>query len=170
MAYACPVCAFPQADPTHLAHHLAFTAMTGDDEHAAWLDEHAPGWGEDGPDALAQRVLPHADEVDGPGAATDAGEDHDHGEVSSPGDEPVPDHPSSVPDAAGRFQADDVDDVLREARDITRARRRDGDESDGDDQRAGGDEPDGGEESDGDANVGDDPNDEEDASSGSETE
>jgi hypothetical protein len=57
MGYACPVCSDPQADGGHLANHLAFTAMLGDDAHDAWLDEHAPGWGEMGEAELADVVV-----------------------------------------------------------------------------------------------------------------
>jgi hypothetical protein len=62
MGYECPVCATPQADARHLANHMAFTAVLGDDEHEAWLDEHAPGWAEAGEAELAPRVAEHAPE------------------------------------------------------------------------------------------------------------
>jgi hypothetical protein len=62
MGYECPVCATPQADARHLANHMAFTAVLGDAEHEAWLDEHAPGWGEAGEAELAPRVAEHAPE------------------------------------------------------------------------------------------------------------
>jgi hypothetical protein len=64
MAYACPVCATPQADGRHLANHLAFTAMIHGDDHEAWLDEHAPEWEEAGEEALAKRVVGHAAETE----------------------------------------------------------------------------------------------------------
>ena len=48
MGYACPVCEIPHQDATHLANHLAFTAMTHGDDHEAWLDDH--------PDPAAGRV------------------------------------------------------------------------------------------------------------------
>ena len=66
MAYACPVCHEPQADGEHLANHLAFSALLGHDDHAEWLDEHAPDWNDDGPAELAARVTPHAETVDIP--------------------------------------------------------------------------------------------------------
>lgn len=56
MGYACPVCSDPQADRGHLANHLAFTAMLGDDDHEAWLEEHAPGWEKMGEAELADVV------------------------------------------------------------------------------------------------------------------
>jgi len=63
MGYACPVCGDPQADGSHLANHLAFTAMLGDDGHEEWLDDHAPGWGDMGEAALAEVVVDHAAET-----------------------------------------------------------------------------------------------------------
>ena len=86
MAYACPVCATPQADGRHLANHLAFTAMIHGDDHEAWLDEHAPDWEEAGEDALANRVVGQAPETElsaaiedptGKGERTDDGEETD---------------------------------------------------------------------------------------------
>jgi hypothetical protein len=56
MGYACPVCSDPQADAGHLANHLAFTAMLGDGDHEAWLDDHVPGWGEMGEADLADEL------------------------------------------------------------------------------------------------------------------
>ena len=66
MGYACPVCSDPQADAGHLANHLAFTAILGDDDHEAWLDEHAPEWNEMGEDKLAAAVSEHVEETDFP--------------------------------------------------------------------------------------------------------
>ena len=61
MGYACPVCDDPQADARHLANHLAFTAILGDDAHEAWLDDNAPGWADEGESELAARI---GDEVE----------------------------------------------------------------------------------------------------------
>lgn len=66
MGYECPVCATPQADARHLANHMAFTAVLGDEAHEAWLDEHAPGWGEAGEAELAPRIAEHAPEREFP--------------------------------------------------------------------------------------------------------
>lgn len=66
MGYACPVCDDPQSDARHLANHLAFTAILGDEDHEAWLDEHAPGWADDGEQALAERVAEHAEQREYP--------------------------------------------------------------------------------------------------------
>ncbi|MFB6267075.1 MAG: DUF5810 domain-containing protein [Halodesulfurarchaeum sp.] len=64
MGYACPVCGERQVDGEHLANHVAFTAILRSDEHRRWLDEHVPGWGDLDPEALADRVTPHAESVD----------------------------------------------------------------------------------------------------------
>jgi hypothetical protein len=66
MGYECPVCATPQADARHLANHMAFTAVLGDDDHEAWLDEHAPEWAEAGEAELAPRIAEHAPEGEFP--------------------------------------------------------------------------------------------------------
>ena len=66
MGYACPVCEDPQADAGHLANHLAFTAILGDDDHEAWLEEHAPSWGEMGEAELADEVVDHVEETEFP--------------------------------------------------------------------------------------------------------
>ena len=84
MGYACPVCETPQSDAEHLANHLAFTAMLGDDDHEAWLDEHAPGWNEEGEDELADQVTKYAEEADFPQVFEDTTPNHDHRH----GDEP----------------------------------------------------------------------------------
>jgi hypothetical protein len=66
MGYACPVCDDPQSDARHLANHLAFTAILGDEAHEAWLDEHAQGWADDGERELAERVTDHAEQREYP--------------------------------------------------------------------------------------------------------
>lgn len=78
MGFACPVCATPQSDGKHLANHLAFAAMLGDDEHETWLDEHAPGWDEESPDELASRVTENASEEEYPQVFEDTVHDHSH--------------------------------------------------------------------------------------------
>ncbi|USZ69557.1 DUF5810 domain-containing protein [Halorussus salilacus] len=83
MGYACPVCGTPQSDAEHLANHLAFTAMLGDDDHEEWLDDHAPGWSDEGEAELADRVADYADEEEFPQVFEDT-TPHDHGH----GDEP----------------------------------------------------------------------------------
>jgi len=78
MAYRCPVCDTPQVDAEHLANHLAFTAVIRGDGHEDWLDEHAPGWGEENPGTLAPKVDEAVPEVEVP-AFDEAHEDHGHG-------------------------------------------------------------------------------------------
>lgn len=64
MGYACPVCDEHVPDAEHLADHLAFAAVTGDETHESWLDGHAPGWEEGGTDDLAPRVTEYAEEIE----------------------------------------------------------------------------------------------------------
>jgi hypothetical protein len=95
MGYDCPVCATPQADARHLANHLAFTALVHGDDHEAWLDEHCPGWEEQGEAELAERAAPLADQGEYPqvfedttddgGHHQDHEHDHSHGRGSVPG-------------------------------------------------------------------------------------
>lgn len=66
MGYGCPVCETPQIDDEHLANHIAFTALLGDDAHEAWLDEHVPDWSGYGPTELAEEVVRHATEREFP--------------------------------------------------------------------------------------------------------
>lgn len=121
MGYACPVCEEPQADGEHLANHLAFSAMLGRANHADWLDEHAPDWDADGPEELAERVTPHAEEIDlsgmtdedadlpePPGAAQVGGIEDALARQGGPGREPL--------DPETR-------EIVEEAREMTRERR-----------------------------------------------
>ncbi|MFB6165768.1 MAG: DUF5810 domain-containing protein [Haloarculaceae archaeon] len=117
MGYACPVCTDPQADAEHLANHLAFTAMLGDEAHEAWLDEHAPGWQDGGADDLAPRVTAHAAETEFPQVFEDTTHDHDH------------DHEHDDERSGALF--DDEPAFATEARDSVRgARDLDGDAAD----------------------------------------
>ena len=77
MAYRCPVCDNPEIDAEHLANHLAFTAVIRGDDHEDWLDEHVPGWDEEGPETLAPKVDEAVPEVEVPELDDDGG--HDHG-------------------------------------------------------------------------------------------
>ncbi|WEL16410.1 Uncharacterized protein SVXHr_0225 [Halorhabdus sp. SVX81] len=83
------MCEQPQVDARHLANHLAFTALLGDDDHERWLAEHAPGWDQEDDEGLADRVRKHAEEVDVPGADT---VEHDHGT----GDPEIHEHAADV--------------------------------------------------------------------------
>ncbi|MBV0903742.1 DUF5810 domain-containing protein [Haloarcula salina] len=134
MGYACPVCDDPQADAGHLANHLAFTAMTGGDDHEAWLDERVPGWGQLGEDELSGEVVEYAEETEFPQMFEDTvdrsggGHDHDH------------DH-GDLPAGASRHRGknalrDQDSEVLAEARELTRAMLDEDDESDDSDGSA----------------------------------
>ena len=151
MGYACPVCDEPQVDARHLANHLAFTALLGDDDHEAWLEEHAPGWDQEDDEGLAELVVEHATEVDLPDAVR-----HDHasqvhedgefaGDLDRPGDlaggghDTIDDHDPGVtfddfgggPTARSDSPLDaDAKDALREAYEMTRKRRERGAEPD----------------------------------------
>lgn len=78
MGYACPVCEIPQQDETHLANHLAFAAMLGNEDHEEWLDEHVPDWEGMGPDELGERVAAFAPEEEFEAVFEDT-TGHDHG-------------------------------------------------------------------------------------------
>jgi len=78
MGYACPVCGDPQADAEHLANHLGFSEMLGDDAHEDWLADHAPDWDESDADRLAPVVTAHAEEIEYPQVFEDTTGDHDH--------------------------------------------------------------------------------------------
>lgn len=114
MGYACPVCADPQADAGHLANHLAFTAMTGGDDHEAWLDDHAGDWGELGESELAEIVVDHAEEKEFPQVFEESGLDdgHDHGGAD--------DLPSGAGQRGSRSMSDADESVLAEARELTK--------------------------------------------------
>jgi len=110
MGYACPVCSDPQADATHLANHLAFTALTGGDDHEAWLDEHVPEWGQFGETELAEHVAEYAEEREFPQVFEESGTgDHDHTDGLPPG-----------ADSVDRSMSDDDAAVLAEARELTK--------------------------------------------------
>ncbi|WP_277542743.1 DUF5810 domain-containing protein [Haloarcula laminariae] len=127
MGYACPVCDDPQADATHLANHLAFTALTGGGDHETWLDDHVTEWGQLGETELAERVVDHADEREFPQVFEESGvADHDHTDDLPPGADSHRDRSMSDDDAA----------VLEEARELTKEMLDDAGapaETDGDD-------------------------------------
>ena len=153
MGYACPVCGTPQSDARHLANHLAFTALLGDDDHEDWLDEYAPDWEESNESALAERVREFADDAEypqvfedttghdgredrerrsgalfdddhGPGDRGHGSGGHDHG----PGANGHAD--ATGPPPAGDGLDAETERVLEEARDLTREML--GDAADGD--------------------------------------
>jgi hypothetical protein len=124
MGYACPVCADPQADAGHLANHLAFTAMLGDEDHEHWLDEHASGWGEMGESELAEVVADLVEETEFPQVF----EDTVGGLEETPEDpagrsgalfEDDHDHAGRAAGAAGDLD-EETAAILEEAREMTR--------------------------------------------------
>jgi len=114
MGYACPVCADPQADAGHLANHLAFTALTGGDDHEVWLDDHVDDWGELGESELAEIVVDHAEKEEFPQVFEESGLDdaHDHGGVE--------DLPPGAEQSQSRPMSDADESVLAEARELTK--------------------------------------------------
>jgi hypothetical protein len=140
MGYACPVCSDPQADAGHLANHLAFTAMLGDDDHETWLQEHVSGWTDMGERELAAAVSERVEETDFPqlfedtagGLESGAGaedppeersgalfEEHEH--EHEHGHFPTHDRDGLDPvDGASAPVDDETERVLEEAREMTR--------------------------------------------------
>lgn len=142
MGFACPVCDAPQADGEHLANHMAFSAILGRVDHERWLDDHAPGWSEDSPEALAAEITEYVEEVEFPQVFEESGVDHgshEHGLEDGPASAGTrtPAQPLTEEDEA----------IIQEARELTREmhdRRIDHDESGGG-KNADGKNGDGGE-------------------------
>lgn len=126
MGYECPVCGDPQADETHLANHLAFTAIARGGDHEAWLDEHVPEWGQLDDKGLAEAVVELAEETDFPQVFEDTTADraqggHDHADRD--------DLPSGA-DAFGDAEIGPAErGVLSEAIEMTEQRRQDDDDA-----------------------------------------
>ncbi|PSP57842.1 hypothetical protein BRC72_07795 [Halobacteriales archaeon QH_7_66_36] len=132
MGYACPVCDDPQADARHLANHLAFTAILGDDAHEAWLDDHAPGWANEGESELTARIADEAEQREYPQVFEDTtggtregdragelfeSEGHGHGREHSPSARAT----DEVPYQQAEVTPDDeTEAILDEARAMTR--------------------------------------------------
>lgn len=113
MGYACPVCEIPQQDETHLANHLAFSAMLGHADHEEWLDERVPEWEGMDPETLGERAVTFAPEEEFPQLFEDTTDDHDH------------DHPprfeESIPTQRGRqAMGGEASAILAEAESMTR--------------------------------------------------
>jgi hypothetical protein len=133
MGFACPVCEIPHQDATHLANHLAFTAMTHGDDHEAWLDDHVSEWAEFGEADLAAAVADLAPEAaydqvfEDTVHAHSSGEPHKDEHHDSPHtDQPPRQQPSGVdPEAAAAMGGGALDEearaVLEEARGLTAA-------------------------------------------------
>lgn len=127
MGYACPVCSAPQVDAKHLADHLAFTALLGDEDHETWLEEHAPGWEQEDDAGLAERVLAEAEEIDLPEVDADwhshapsdvdfAESDHDPGVAFDDFDQ-IDATEHSPLDAQARAALEEAYELTRERRD-----------------------------------------------------
>lgn len=128
MGYACPVCSDPQADAEHLANHLAFTAMLGDADHEAWLDEHAPDWAAADAEALASVVTEHADQQEFPQVFEDT-TDHDHDHDRDPdhersgalfGDDAVAGEARERAERDRQALDDEAQEILEDAQELTR--------------------------------------------------
>ena len=147
MGYECPVCGDPQADETHLANHLAFTAIARGGDHEAWLDEHVPEWGQLDDAGLADAVVDLAEEADFPQVFEDTTAErvqggHDHGSGGhthnhgghSHGQGPA--ERADLPTGADTFGDPEIGpderDILSEAIEMTEQRRQDTDGEDTD--------------------------------------
>jgi hypothetical protein len=150
MGYACPVCETPQADATHLANHVAFTALVRGGDHESWLDECCPGWESDGEAELGERVVEYAEPVDFPvpdedatAAPDTAPGEHDHGSdrVRHDARGRRPDAYASSDDVSSIDIDADADagtgEALERARELTRRRRANRDAAMGDEDDAG---------------------------------
>ncbi|AGB38266.1 DUF5810 domain-containing protein [Natronococcus occultus] len=122
MGYRCPVCDVEEADAEHLANHLAVTASLGREDHATWLEEHAPGWADCGPEELGEIVADHATEVETPEF-----DDHDHERGRPSGFEDELAHQTRQR-GRGSLTAE-AEQVLREARELTERMADDADEN-----------------------------------------
>ncbi|WP_435344606.1 DUF5810 domain-containing protein [Haloarchaeobius sp. HRN-SO-5] len=116
MGYACPVCSVPHADAEHLANHLAFTAMLHGDEHEAWLNEYAPGWESSNPAELGPTVAAAVPETEFEQVFDDTAGGHDHDQQRF--EDAVAEQASHR--GRGASTATGHEDVLEEARELTR--------------------------------------------------
>lgn len=119
MGYACPVCETPQRDGEHLANHLAFTALLGDDAHEAWLEEYAAGWEQLGPDELADVVVDHATETEFEAVFEDTVDrrDHEHAAGMDP-DRPHVD-PARTRERGEGSMDGEAQQILQQAQEMT---------------------------------------------------
>ena len=130
MGFACPVCTDPQADAVHLANHLAFTALVRGGDHEAWLDEHVPEWDSMNEETLGEELAELADDTDYPQVFEDTTDQHGHehnhtdGHDHGRGTQDISD--AMLSDAESALAEEDVetpDDIMAEARELTRKRR-----------------------------------------------
>lgn len=119
MGYECPVCEIPQADASHLANHLAITAIARSGDHEAWLDDRVNGWEDLDEEALADRVTDHAADADFPQVFEDTTAQPTADRRQNEGLDEA---------ALARLQGNDdidVDSIVERARELTAARRED---------------------------------------------
>jgi len=139
MAYLCPVCEEPQADAEHLANHLAFTAMLGDDDHESWLEEHAPDWESEDDAGLAARLREQVETVEHPidDVETHDHSGHDHGrsDAGGPTEDRLADQYVGGVTRGPAALDDEAREIVSEARELTREMQAD--ETDSDAQRDG---------------------------------
>lgn len=124
MGYECPVCESVQVDAVHLANHIAFTAMIHNDEHEAWLDEHADGWSSWTEAELAETVLNHANEVSIPDLTErvdfqESALEHDHSHGHEHGGHIHNDHGHGVCTTLDQ----EAQEIIEEAKELTEKRR-----------------------------------------------
>lgn len=111
MAYVCPVCEEPQVDATHLANHLAFTAMLHEGDHEDWLDSNASGWAEGDDEALAATLRETLESVEHP---IDDTESHDHGADPAVATEAMRDRGPATLDEEAQAMLTEAQELTRE--------------------------------------------------------
>lgn len=130
MGYRCPVCGDPQADDVHLANHLAFTALVRGGDHESWLDDTVPDWEERGEEGLAAAVTDLAESAEYPQVFEDT--------TGEGGQEQPARGAENVPVDVGALGGEDpaeTEEIVAEAREMTRQRRRESDNrKEGDDE------------------------------------
>jgi hypothetical protein len=127
MGYRCPVCEEPQADDTHLANHLGFTAILRGGGHEDWLDEHVPGWGEMGETELAPLVTEFAESAEFPVTPEDTtdrvGDEHGDDDGHAHGRPSGVDRPEGAETPFGAGIDETAREAIEQAREMTRQRR-----------------------------------------------
>jgi len=127
MGYRCPVCEEPQADDTHLANHLAFTAILRGGAHESWLDEQVPGWGEMGETELAPRVTECAGSAEYPAVLADtttrAGDEHGDDDGHRQEEHRGVDRSEVAETPLGAGIDEEAREAIEQAREMTRRRR-----------------------------------------------
>lgn len=136
MGYACPVCDAEQADAEHLANHLAITASLGREDHREWLEEHAPDWGDCGPEELGETVSQYAPETDTPEFESPS---HGHDRGRPGGLEEGLARQSRGP-GRGSLSAE-AESALQEARELTRQMQESAGESEAEPDSGATEEP-----------------------------